>query len=92
MKAQMKFEFVKGEPIAAINRKTVYDVPEKLRALARTIENGEYGVVTDAIVALRYDQKRDGERSFTGFHYGTGNGDTCIAMMERIKLRVVGLL
>lgn len=68
--------------IAAIDNKTIYDIPHKLRELADQIERGEHSAVKDAVVIVR--REHDGGLTTTqeGFHFGTGNSDTSIAMVS----------
>ena len=42
----------KRSSIRAIDQGTLYDIPGKLRKLARAIENGEIGEVRDAVLIL----------------------------------------
>lgn len=53
MNKRAKPDRVKKSGIRAIDRGTVYDVPGRLIRLARQIEKGEHGEVTDVIITYR---------------------------------------
>lgn len=79
---QTNFPFVESK-IAAIDEYTVYDVPRSMEKLARDIRNGEYGKVTDVVIAVR---ARDGNSfTVTGFQYGPSPADTAACMLDRVK-------
>ena len=67
--------------LRAIDAGSRYDVPGQLRKLARQIERGEHGRVTDVAGAVR-GIFPDGVYSF-GFHAGTGDVEVVTYMPRR---------
>jgi hypothetical protein len=58
--------------LRVININTRYDVTGNLKWLARAIDRGKYGTVTDAVIALRVIRPGGATKGET-FHFGTGN-------------------
>lgn len=66
--------------IRVIDKGTCYDVPGKLRKLARQIERGEWGDATDVVFSLRYQRK--GETRIQSFAAGKSNPETLYYMAQ----------
>lgn len=60
----------KLKSIRAVDRGTVYDIPGKLKNLARSIESGQMEDVTECIVITKGG--KDG-RDYRTFGFGQGN-------------------
>jgi hypothetical protein len=73
----------KKSSIRAIDKGTIYDVTGKLRSITRTIERGEEGHITDAIVIIRRDNG-----SIGSFHLGSGNRERTHHMVCTVQNRL----
>lgn len=68
--------------LRAIDAGTRMDVPGQLRKLAREIEQGKHGAVTDVAGAVRTVHPTQGVCSW-GFHAGTGTVEHVTYMLRR---------
>jgi len=68
----------KKAKIRVINQGTAYDVPGRLKALARAIERGEYGRVTDVGIVVK--SFRHTETHMVCKHVGTGTKGDLLMM------------
>jgi hypothetical protein len=74
---------VRNSCLRAIDQGTIYDVTGKLRGLARSIDRGEEGDITDAVVILR------GKNGSVGsFHYGNGSRERAHYLISTVKNRL----
>lgn len=71
--------------LRVININTRYDVTGNLRWLARAIDRGKYGNVTDAVIALRVIRTGDAATKGETFHFGTGNIANAYHALEMAK-------
>jgi hypothetical protein len=69
--------------IRAIDQGTAYDVPGGLKALARAIERGDYGRVTDIGIVVRSFKNRT--LHMFPQHIGTGTSSDFMHMAEVLK-------
>lgn len=76
----------KKTTLRAIDLRTCYDIPHKLRTLAREIEAGKHGRVTDVAVTARME--KDGVMCQMDKNYGTGDADVYLAMLVRAAARL----
>ena len=70
----------------SITSGTVYDIPGRLKRMARSIEAGDYGTVSDVVLILRYQDR--GRLNNEGFHFGPGSMDVVQAMCSRTATRL----
>jgi hypothetical protein len=73
----------------SIKQGTLYDVPGSMRKLARNIDGGQYGEVSDALVVLRYKEHPSGRLAVTGFHYGPSSVEIVQSMAYRVGARLM---
>ena len=83
------FDWRPDEKIRLIDHHTLYDVPYMLERLSREVRSGRYGNVTDAVIGIRCI--KDGHRDVEGFLYGQGSTDTAIAVLDRVKDRIINV-
>lgn len=62
--------------LRAIDAGTLYDVAGNLRRLAREIDRGEMGRVTDIICATRSSDRGENGTQIRTFHWGKSNIET----------------
>lgn len=76
-----------NQSIRPINRGSVYDVAGKLRSLARAIDKGELGHVTDVICSVRAIKGPD----VVSYHHNYGVSDvaTWYFMASRLQKRIM---
>lgn len=72
---------VKKSGIRAIDRGTSYDVSGRVRRLMRSVEAGNFGRVTDAVVILR--GIKDGKVNAQPFFYGVSETEVLHFMASR---------
>lgn len=83
----MKHKPMVREKVCTIQRGNYYDIPGRMKRMARSIEAGEYGNVTDALLILRYQD--EGRLNVKGFHYGTSNVEVAQSMCSRVFTRLM---
>jgi len=71
----------------SIVRGSFYDVAGRVQRMGRSIEAGEYGDVTDAVVVLRFHD--EGRLNVKGFHYGASSCEVAQSMMHRVLTRMM---
>lgn len=74
--------------LRAIDKGTLYDVSGKLRLVVHQIESGEYGEVTDVVLALRY--VRQGQAGIRTIYTGKNDMGTLNLMADYLKRDMVG--
>jgi hypothetical protein len=83
----MKSKPTARQKVQSIQQGSYYDIPGRIKRMGRSIESGEYGDVTDALVILRYHD--EGRLNVKGFHYGTSNVEVAQSMCSRIFTRLM---
>lgn len=73
----------KAGGLRAIDQGTIYDVPGKMKNLARSIERGEEGTITDAVIVIR-----NANGSIGTFQFGPGNRERSHHMVSVAKNRL----
>lgn len=69
--------------IRAIDRGTIYDVSGQLRGLARDIDKGDEGAITDAVCIIRRENGSVGS-----FHWGGSGRAIAHHMVSTVKNRL----
>jgi hypothetical protein len=87
IKALARKRPIEKPKLFSIQHGSYYDIPGRLHRMARSIDSGEYGNVTDALVILRYQDEN--RLSVKGFHYGTSNVEVAQSMASRVFTRLM---
>jgi hypothetical protein len=74
---------VRSSRLRTVDQGTTYDVTGKLRWLARAIDRGDEGDITDAVVITR-----SANGSIGSFHWGKGNRERSHHMVSTVKNRL----
>lgn len=74
---------VRKSRLRAIDQGTIYDVTGNMRRLARAIDRGDEGEITDAVVITR---RSNG--SIGSYHYGPGPRERSHHMVSTVKKRL----
>jgi hypothetical protein len=78
---------VKSSRLRAIDKGTSYDVPGRMKRLARSIERGEFGEVTDVVCVVR--SKNQGEIELRPYFYGKSDTANLHFMLSRALDRCI---
>lgn len=78
----------KHAKIRAIDQGTYYDIPGKLRKMAREIERGERGDIRDAVLLLNEQNTGNGSNVVHMFRWGTDIASNAHWMLCTAKNRI----
>lgn len=78
---------VKSSRLRVIDKGTHYDVPGRMKRLARLIEAGEFGEATDVVCVVR--SKKDGDIQIRPYFYGKSGTGELHYMLSRAADRCI---